>query len=74
MMLNPTTMNDCTSMQTRAQALAKLNNPRTSADEREQTLQYLHYLDAEGLDPKNSTSSAKRPAKKSRHKPRAGKT
>jgi len=50
-------------MQSKSQALARLKNSNLSSHERELIQQYLHFLDAEGLDPKGD--SAKRPAQKS---------
>ena len=58
---------------TREQAQHLLKDRNLSEHDRERILQYLHYLDVEHVSP----TSAKRPAKKSRHtghKPRAGQT
>ena len=56
---------------TRNQAHTLLNNTALSSHEREQILQYLHYLDAEGI----ANPSAARPKQKNPHraKPHAGK-
>ena len=54
---------------TRDQALAQLTTRLLTAHEREQILQYLHYLDAEGLPGvPRPTHSAKRPTQKNRTK------
>ena len=58
---------------TREQAHHLLKDRMLTEHDRERILQYLHYLDVEHVSP----TSAKRPAKKSRHTghlPRAGQT
>ena len=50
---------------TREQAQAKLKDRMLSTEEHERIHQYLYYLDAENITPK--PTSAKRPAKNSRH-------
>ena len=58
---------------TREQAHHLLKDRMLTEHDRERLLQYLHYLDVEHVSP----TSAKRPAKKSRHTghlPRAGQT
>jgi hypothetical protein len=58
---------------TREQAQHLLKDRMLTEHDRERLLQYLHYLDVEHVSP----TSAKRPAKKSRHtghKPSAGQT
>jgi hypothetical protein len=56
---------------TRQQALDKLKDRMLTDHERERIHQYLHYLDVEGVTPRPSPNSAKRPAQKNRHKPKA---
>lgn len=51
---------------TREQALNALKSTTLSDHERESILQYLHYIQVEGVKP----TSAKRPAQKTRHQSR----